>query len=67
MRAVFGPDEGAQQARRSPLAAVLDGSTMDTLRARDVLKQIAEAPHACGDPGLQFDDTVNDWHTCTSP
>jgi ribonucleoside-diphosphate reductase alpha chain len=44
--------------------AVLDGTTMDTLRARDVLKQIAEATHACGDPGLQFDDTVNDWHTC---
>ena len=44
--------------------AVLDGSSMETLHARDVLEQIAAATHACGDPGLQFDDTVNAWHTC---
>jgi len=44
--------------------AVLDGAVMDTLRARDVLRQIAEATHVCGDPGLQFDDACNRWHTC---
>ena len=28
------------------------------------MQQISEAAHACGDPGLQFDTTINDWHTC---
>lgn len=35
----------------------------DTFRAADLLRQIAEATHACGDPGIQFDDTINAWHT----
>jgi len=43
---------------------VLDGEPMETLDARDVMRQIAEATHVCGDPGLQFHDTVNRWHTC---
>ena len=33
-------------------------------RAREVLRMIAEAAWACGDPGMQFDTTINDWHTC---
>ena len=44
--------------------AVRDGATMDTYKARDLMRQIAEATHVCGDPGMQFDTTVNDWHTC---
>ena len=44
--------------------AVRDGAPMDTYKARDLMRQIAEATHVCGDPGLQFDTTVNDWHTC---
>jgi ribonucleoside-diphosphate reductase alpha chain len=44
--------------------AVRDGALMDTYKARDLMRQIAEATHVCGDPGLQFDTTVNDWHTC---
>src|SRR4029078_1844831 len=44
--------------------AVRDGAVMDTYKARDLMRQIAEATHLCGDPGLQFDTTVNDWHTC---
>lgn len=35
----------------------------DVFRASDLLHQIAEATHACGDPGMQFDDTINAWHT----
>src|SRR5688500_8106983 len=35
-----------------------------THKARDLMRQIAEATWICGDPGLQFDTTVNDWHTC---
>lgn len=44
--------------------AVLDGTPVEKLSARDVLRRIAEATHVCGDPGLQFDDVINDWHTC---
>ena len=35
----------------------------ERLRARDVLRQISEATHQCGDPGMQFDTTINRWHT----
>src|SRR5437879_1659952 len=34
------------------------------MRARTMLRLIAEATHQCGDPGMQFDTTINDWHTC---
>jgi ribonucleoside-diphosphate reductase alpha chain len=44
--------------------AVRDGSVMDTYRARDLMRLIAEGTHVCGDPGMQFDTTVNEWHTC---
>src|SRR5687768_2116140 len=57
MRAVM--DDGEWQTR-----AVLTGEVMDTYKARGLMRQIAEATHVCGDPGLQFDTTVNDWHTC---
>jgi ribonucleoside-diphosphate reductase alpha chain len=46
--------------------AVRDGAPMETYKARDLMRQIAEATHICGDPGMQFDTTVNDWHTCTN-
>jgi ribonucleoside-diphosphate reductase alpha chain len=46
--------------------AVRDGAPMETHKARDLMRQIAEATHVCGDPGMQFDTTVNDWHTCTN-
>jgi ribonucleoside-diphosphate reductase alpha chain len=42
---------------------VLDGEVCETMRARDLLKMVAEATHVCGDPGMQFDTTINDWHT----
>ncbi|MEW6138674.1 MAG: vitamin B12-dependent ribonucleotide reductase [Thermodesulfobacteriota bacterium] len=43
---------------------VLTGETADVYRARSLLREIAEAAHACGDPGIQFDSTINRWHTC---
>jgi len=43
--------------------AVTDGETVRTVRARDVWRQIAEAAWDCADPGLQFDTTINKWHT----
>ncbi len=44
--------------------AVTSGETVDTLRARDVMRSMAEAAWECGDPGIQFDSTINSWHTC---
>ena len=57
MRAVL--DDGEWQTH-----TVTDGSVMDTYRARDLMHMIAEGTHVCGDPGMQFDTTINDWHTC---
>ncbi len=44
--------------------AVTTGEVMRTYRARDLMRAIAEAAHICGDPGMQYDTTINDWHTC---
>jgi ribonucleoside-diphosphate reductase alpha chain len=44
--------------------AVRDGSVLDTYKARDLMHLIAQGTHVCGDPGMQFDTTVNEWHTC---
>ncbi len=44
--------------------SVTSGEVVDIYRARDLLKKIAVATHACGDPGLQFDTTVNRFNTC---
>ena len=44
--------------------AVVTGDVVETHKARDLMGMIAEAAHQCGDPGIQFDTTVNDWHTC---
>ena len=44
--------------------AVTDGRPMDTYKARELMRKIAEGTYVCGDPGMQFDTTVNDWHTC---
>jgi len=44
--------------------AITTGAIVGTYRARDLLRQIAESTYFCGDPGMQFDTTVNDWHTC---
>src|SRR5712692_6153608 len=46
--------------------AVKDGRPMDAYRARELMREISDAAHLCGDPGLQFDTTINDWHTCSN-
>ncbi len=45
------------------LTARTDGQVLETLPGRDLLREIAEATWQCGDPGMQFDTTINDWHT----
>jgi len=43
--------------------AIRDGRVVSTYKAKDLLKKISEATWQCGDPGMQFDTTVNRWHT----
>ena len=57
MRAVL--DDGNWSTR-----AVVNGQVMDTYKARDLMRLIAEGTYVCGDPGMQFDTTVNEWHPC---
>ncbi len=45
------------------LKAVTMVSLLETIRAKDLWRQIAEAAWECADPGLQFDTTINKWHT----
>ncbi len=48
------------------LKAVTTGEIIERAKAKELLKLIAEATWHCGDPGMQFDTTVNDWHTCSN-
>jgi ribonucleoside-diphosphate reductase alpha chain len=57
MRAVL--DDGDWSTKR-----VTDGGVADTYKARELMRGIAEGTWICGDPGMQFDTTVNEWHTC---
>ena len=41
-----------------------DGTIAKTVKARDLWEQIGHAAWACADPGMQYHDTINDWHTC---
>jgi ribonucleoside-diphosphate reductase alpha chain len=43
--------------------AITTGETLDTYKASELMKMIATATHVCGDPGLQYDSTINKWHT----
>jgi ribonucleoside-diphosphate reductase alpha chain len=42
---------------------VKDGTPVKTWKARDIMTKIAEATYQCGDPGMQYDSTINRWHT----
>jgi ribonucleoside-diphosphate reductase alpha chain len=44
--------------------AVRDDKPVEQKKARELLRKIAEGTHICGDPGMQFDDTIHKWHTC---
>jgi ribonucleoside-diphosphate reductase alpha chain len=46
-----------------PLLARTDGTVTRTVRARDLFRQISHAAWECADPGMQFDTTINRWHT----
>jgi ribonucleoside-diphosphate reductase alpha chain len=57
MRAVEGGEEFGLRAR-------LDGGLVETVDAKTLFRKMAQAAWECADPGLQYDDTINDWHTC---
>ncbi len=59
MRAATGESDSTWWTRR-----VTDGETCEKKDARRLLRKIAEGTHLCGDPGMQFDDTIHQWHTC---
>ncbi len=44
--------------------AVTNGEIIKKYRAKDLMLKIAESAHFCGDPGIQFDTTINKWNTC---
>jgi ribonucleoside-diphosphate reductase alpha chain len=39
-------------------------TVMGTFKARELMRKMADSAHLCGDPGMQFDTTINDWHPC---
>ena len=48
------------------LKAVTSGEVVKTVRARELMRQISEATWDCADPGMQFDTTINRWHTAAN-
>jgi ribonucleoside-diphosphate reductase alpha chain len=55
--------EAVERSEEWNLTARTDGAVVATLPARDLLKQAAEAAWRCADPGVQYDTTINKWHT----
>ncbi|MGH2378559.1 MAG: vitamin B12-dependent ribonucleotide reductase [Candidatus Limnocylindria bacterium] len=53
----------ALEDREWDLKAVATGDVLETVKARQLLREISEAAWQCGDPGMQFDTTINRWHT----
>ncbi|MFD0903069.1 vitamin B12-dependent ribonucleotide reductase [Actinomadura sediminis] len=45
------------------LRARMTGEVVETVKAKDLFRQMAKAAWECADPGIQYDDTINDWHT----
>ena len=44
--------------------SVTNGSPVETMSARKLMRKMADAAWVCGDPGMQYDTTINDWHPC---
>src|SRR5215207_9830491 len=54
----------AMEGREWWTKRVTDGKQCEKKDARTLLRKIAEGTHVCGDPGMQFDTTIDKWHTC---
>ncbi|MDQ3873971.1 MAG: vitamin B12-dependent ribonucleotide reductase, partial [Actinomycetota bacterium] len=55
--------EAVEAGREWNLTARTDGTVVETVEARKLLREIAEAAWECADPGVQYDSTINSWHT----
>jgi ribonucleoside-diphosphate reductase alpha chain len=55
--------ESVLESKEWNLTARTDGSVVETIDARGLLRQISEAAWQCADPGVQYDTTINSWHT----
>jgi ribonucleoside-diphosphate reductase alpha chain len=55
--------KAVEEDREWVTPAVVGGKPLGKYRARDILRKIAVSTHVCGDPGMQFDTTINRWHT----
>src|SRR5215211_5398164 len=56
--------EAAEAGTDWNLTARTDGTVVDTMPAKKLLRDMAEAAWKCADPGVQYDTTINAWHTC---
>ncbi len=52
-----------EESRDWQLKGVTNGKVYKTVKARELFREVAEAAWECADPGMQFDTTINDWHT----
>ncbi|HET6566315.1 MAG TPA: vitamin B12-dependent ribonucleotide reductase, partial [Rhodothermales bacterium] len=64
VRVTDGFMQAAEKKQPYGLRTVLDGHVIEEVDARKLLRQIAEGTHVCGDPGVQYEDTIQRWHTC---
>jgi ribonucleoside-diphosphate reductase alpha chain len=56
--------EAVERGDEWQTTARVSGEAVETYEARDLMNQIAEAAWRCADPGVQYDTTINEWHTC---
>ena len=66
VRATDGFMQAVLEDRDWELRAIQGGEVIETVKARELLRRIAQATWECGDPGMQFDTTINNWHTCAN-
>jgi ribonucleoside-diphosphate reductase alpha chain len=58
--------EAVVQDKEWNMTAVKGGAVLKTVRARDLFRQFAQAAWECADPGMQFNTTINNWHTSSN-
>jgi ribonucleoside-diphosphate reductase alpha chain len=55
---------GVEEGKTFDLLARRTGEVVETVDAKGLFRKMAQAAWECADPGIQYDDTINDWHTC---
>ena len=56
--------EAVQDGSEWHTSYVIDGKPCKRYKAKDIMRAVAQAAWECADPGVQYDTTINDWHTC---